>query len=338
MIQQVIATLAEGKPVSGQMVEQSVEEVLAGQATPAQIGALLLGLRMAGETAEHLAAAARVTRAHAIAVLLPNSKGPILDTCGTGGDGHDTFNISTVSAIVLAACGVTVAKHGNRAASSRCGSADLLEALGINLDMPPAQVAACIEEVGVGFMFARSHHPAMRHAAPVRAELGIRTIFNLLGPLANPAGASHQLLGIGDATKRALLAEVLIDLQIQRAWVVTGAEGLDEVSLSGPTQVTEIDAGKQRELEVVPEDFGLTRAPLSALVGGDIEHNRGIALDILDGKAGPKRDAVVLNSAAALCVTGLAQSPLQGAELAAAALDSGRARQTLDRWVAFSRG
>lgn len=337
MIAEAVRSLAAGGELPPAAVEGAVQEILAGEADPIQVAALLMGLRMAGETAAQIAAAARVMRGHALSVQV-STPGPVLDTCGTGGDGHDTFNISTLAAVVIAACDVTVAKHGNRAASSRCGSADLLEALGVPLDMPPERVGSCIDEVGIGFMFARTHHPAMRHVGQVRAALGIRTLFNFLGPVTNPAGATHQLLGVGDPQRQHLLADVLRELQVERAWVVCGDQGMDEVALSGPTQVIELDRGQRTEWTLTPEDFGVERAPVTALQGGDAARNRELALDILAGGAGPIRDAVVVNAAAGLCVAGRAPSPLAGAQLATEALATGRARERLERWIRYGRG
>ena len=263
-------------------------------------------------------------------------QGPVLDTCGTGGDGSGTFNISTLASVVVAACGVTVAKHGNRAASSRCGSADLLEALGVNLELSPERIGQCIDQVGIGFMFARAHHPAMRYAGPVRAELGVPTLFNLLGPLTNPASASHQLMGVGNAAVHLLMAQVLSRLPVTHAWVVAGAPALDEVSLSGPTKVYDVTPGDVKEFTLTPADFGLDEAPLAALAGGDAAENAHLARGLFAGGKGPKRDAVVINAAAALCVTGHATSPLEGAKMAAAALDDGRAASKLAEWIRFT--
>jgi anthranilate phosphoribosyltransferase len=273
-------------------------------------------------------------RKRAIAVPVRVS-GPLLDTCGTGGDGADSFNISTVAAIVVAACGVSVAKHGNRAASSKSGSADVLEALGVDINAPAERIARSIEQVGIGFMFSRAHHPAMKHVAPVRAEIGVRTLFNFIGPLTNPANATHQLLGVGDGKRLLAMAEVLSMLGTQGAWIVHGHGGLDEVSLSGPTRVAELRDGKVRTFELQPSDFGVPAAELGALRGGDASENAAIARAILAGERGPKRDAVVVNAGAALCAAGVADSPADGARRAAAALDDGRAQAKLAAWTAF---
>lgn len=331
-----IVQVVEGRDLSAASMEHAMEEVLAGAASPVQIAALAVGLRMKGETTEEIAAAARVMRRRCVASVL-DVDGPVLDTCGTGGDGLDTFNISTVTAIVAAAAGVRVAKHGNRAASSRAGSADVLEALGVCIDLRAEQVARCVREVGIGFLFARSHHAALRHAAPVRQELGLRTFFNMLGPLTNPAGATHQVVGVYDGARVRQLAEVLGVLGSRAAWVVHGHGGIDELSTSGPTQVAELRDGVVVERSVSPEDFGLQPAPLEALVGGDAATNARIARAVLAGEPGPRRTAVLLNAAASLCVAGLADSPRAGAERAAEVIDSGQAAAKLDAWVALTQ-
>jgi anthranilate phosphoribosyltransferase len=330
-----IAKLVAGQALDAASMEQAMDAVLRGEASEIQVAALLVALRIKGESVDEIAAAARVMRRHAVLVPLQVS-GPIVDTCGTGGDGTGSFNISTVAAIAVAACGVTVAKHGNRAASSQSGSADVLEALGVDLGASPERIARCIEQVGIGFMFARAHHPAMKHVAQVRAQLGVRTLFNFLGPLANPAGATHQLLGVGDSARLEVMAEVLCRLGTQGAWVVHGHGGLDEVSLGGRTRVAEVRGGSVRCFELGPEDFGVATAEISALRGGDAAQNATIARAILAGERGPKRDAVVVNAAAALCAAGVAATPAEGARMAAAALDDGRASAKLAAWVAFS--
>jgi anthranilate phosphoribosyltransferase len=336
MMREAIERAVAGKELDGPLVESAVESILSGQASAAQISAFLVAMRMKGETAEELAAAARVMLRHCVRV--PHDSGSVvLDTCGTGGDALGTFNISTVSAIVTAACGVTVAKHGNRAASSKAGSADVLEALGVAIEMSPERVAECLRQVGIGFMFARTHHPAMRHAAPVRSELGIRTLFNLLGPLTNPAGATHQLLGVFAADRVEQMARVLSLLGSRGAWVVHGEEGMDEVSPCGATRVAQIAAGEVSVFELRPEDFEVERVGLDALRGGDAGRNAAIAREILAGDKGPRRDAVVINSAAALCAAGLVDSPARGAERATQALDSGAAEAKLHEWIEYSR-
>jgi anthranilate phosphoribosyltransferase len=332
MIKSLIARVAEGHDLEPAAMERAIDTILRGEASAVQIAGLLVALRMKGETADELAAAARVMRKHMVPVHVHRAS-PLVDTCGTGGAGSVTFNISTVAAIVLCACGVKVAKHGNRAATSQSGSADVIEALGISLDLAPDRIARCIDEVGIGFMFARAHHPAMKHAAPVRAELGVRTLFNWLGPLSNPAGATHQLLGVVDPSRLEVMAEVLRRLGSQGAWIVHGHGGMDDVSLSGPTRVAALRGGELSCFDLTPADFGLESSDLAALSGGDAPHNAEIARAILAGERGSRRDAVVINAAAALCAAGIADSPRVGAARAAAALDSGAARAKLAQWV-----
>jgi anthranilate phosphoribosyltransferase len=339
-MREVLEELVQGRELSAAAMEAAIESIFTGAATPAQIAALLIALRMKGESAGELAAAARVMRRHALPVKT-SGKGPLLDTCGTGGDGSGSFNVSTAAAIVVAACGVRVAKHGNRAASSKSGSADVLEALGIDLTQSAELIGKSIDGIGIGFMFARSHHPAMKHAAPVRAELGVRTLFNFLGPLSNPAGATHQLLGVGDGSKLRLMADVLRLLGAEGAWVVHGHGGLDEISVSGETRVIELKNGDLQERTVTPEDFGVERSATDALRGGDAAENAQMMRDLFAGERGAhyaaKRDAVVVNAGAALCVAGAASSPREGAARAAQALDSGAASAKLAEWIAFGR-
>lgn len=337
MISEAIKAVVAGSDLSDNEVEAAMDAILDGEASPAQIAAFVVGLRMKGESASEIAAAARALRKHCKAIR-PNVDGPLLDTCGTGGDGLHTFNISTAAAIVAASCGVAVAKHGNRAVSSKAGSADVLEALGVRIDLPGDRVLKSIEEVGIGFMFAPSHHAAMRHAAPVRRELGVRTLFNLLGPLSNPASATHQVVGVYDATRLEQLAQALGALGLTAAWVVHGQGGLDEVSPAGPTRVAELANGEVTCFEVRPVDFGLDPVRLEALGGGDASRNAEIIRAVLDGEQSPARSAVVLNAAAALRVAGLAEDPKAAAERAAAAIDRGDAKRKLERWAAFTRG
>lgn len=332
MISDAIRRLVAGHDLPSGDVEAVMDTILEGSATAAQIAGFVVALRMKGESSEEIAAAARSLRKQCESIR-PDVAGPVLDTCGTGGDGLHTFNISTAAAIVAASCGVAVAKHGNRAVSSKAGSADVLEALGVRIDLSPSQVARCIEEVGIGFLFAPSHHAAMRHAAPVRRELGIRTLFNLLGPLANPASATHQVVGVFDADRVEQLAEALGALGLSAAWVVHGEGGLDEVSPSGPTKVAELVGGQVRTFELVPEDFGLAAVPLDALRGGDAAENAEIIRRVLRGDPGPARTAVVLNAAAGLCVTGMASDPASAAARVGEAIDSGAALGTLERWA-----
>jgi len=332
-LRDAIRTAVRGEALDADAMEAAMEHILSGDASPVRIAALAVALRMRGETTEELAAAARVLRRRAVPLLLPEGE-RFLDTCGTGGDGAGTFNISTTSAFVVAACGVKVAKHGNRAVSSQSGSADVLEALGIALTPEPAEVAATLDDVGMAFLFAPAFHGAMRHAAPVRRELGLRTFFNLLGPLANPAGASHQILGVYDPARLTSVAEVLGELGVQGAWVVHGEGGLDEVSPCGPTAVAVLADGEVTERTIEPADFGVEPVPIESLAGGDAARNAAIARAILDGEPGGPRAAVVVNAAAALCAAGEADDPRAAAERAAAAIDSGAARSVLERWVA----
>jgi anthranilate phosphoribosyltransferase len=336
VIADAIKQAVAGHDLSSTDIEAAMDAILGGEASDAQIAAFVVALRMKGESADEIAAAARALRKHC-ETIQPNVDGPLLDTCGTGGDGLSTFNISTAAALVAAACGVAVAKHGNRAVSSQAGSADVLEAFGVRIDLTPERVQQCIEEVGIGFLFAPSHHGAMRHAAPVRRELGVRTLFNLLGPLSNPASATHQVVGVYDGGRVEQLAQALGSLGLTAAWVVHGQGGLDEVSPSGATSVAELRGGKVRTFEVTPADFGLPEVPLEALRGGDAPHNAEIIRSVLDGEQGPARIAVLLNAAAGLCVTGVANDPKVAAERAAEAVDSGAASQTLERLVRFTR-
>ncbi len=335
-MREAIEIAVQARDLDESLMEKAMEAILAGEASNAQIAALVVALRMKRETAQELAVAAKVMRRHCQPVTFKTEE-VLLDTCGTGGDGSGTFNISTTTAIVVSACGVAVAKHGNRAASSKSGSADVLEQLGVVLEMPSDRVAECLRENGIGFMFARTYHPAMRFAAPVRSELGIRTLFNLLGPLTNPASATHQLLGIYDPSRLEQIAQVLALLGSKRAWVVHGEDGLDEVSPTGKTRVAQLDDGKVSTFELSPEDFGVEQISLDAIKGGNAERNAAITREILAGQKGPRRDVVLLNAAAALCVAGKADSPEQGARRAAEAIDSGAASAKLDAWITFGR-
>jgi len=289
---------------------------------------------MKGETAAEVAGLVRSMRALALPL---DVAGPLVDTCGTGGDRAGTFNVSTVAAVVAAGAGARVAKHGNRAASGKCGSADLLEAWGVVIDLPPAGVAACIEQVGIGFCFATTFHPAMRHAIPVRRELGVPTVFNFLGPLTNPAGAQHQTIGVSDRAMAAKMAGVLARLGSTHALVFHGADGLDELTTTGPSTVWEVRAGTVEERDIDPGELGIPRADVADLRGGGVEINRVIADDVLAGKAGPARDIVVLGAAAALVAADRVDGLAAGLELASQALDSGAAADILSRWVEVSR-
>jgi anthranilate phosphoribosyltransferase len=328
---EAIGIVATGRTLGRAEAEGAMASVMAGEATPAQLGALLAALAVRGETVDEIAGFAAAMRAAAVPVTVADGA---IDTCGTGGDRSGSFNISTVAAIVAAAAGARVAKHGNRAASSTCGSADVLEALGVKIDLGPESVAACVGDVGVGFMFAPRFHPAMRHAGPVRREIGIRTIFNVLGPLANPAGVKRQLLGVPSAALGERMVAVLRELGADRALVVHSADGLDEISPSGPTRTWELRDGAIRESELTPEDAGLERAPRDSVRGGDSATNAGIARAVLSGAARDgARTAVLLNAGAACYVAGLSRDVRGGVGLAAHAIESGAAMATLEAWA-----
>jgi len=334
MIREAIARLVERQDLSSEDAEAVMGEIMHGEATPAQIAAYLMALRLKGESVEEIMGSARAMKAHALKVEARET----VDTCGTGGDGLGTFNISTVAALVAAGAGVPVAKHGNRAASSRCGSADLLEALGVRIDLGPQEVARCVDEVGMGFLFAPHFHPAMKHAAPVRREMGVRTIFNIIGPMVNPASPAYQLLGVFSPHLTATLARVLGLLGTKGAMVVHGADGLDELSTTGPNRVSELRGGKVTDSTLDPLAMGLPRARLQDLQGGNVEENVRITLGILEGEKGPRRDAVLLNAAAALYIAGRASDVGQGLKAAARAIDSGQARKKLEQLAAFTQG
>jgi anthranilate phosphoribosyltransferase len=311
-----------------------MEEIIEGSATSAQIAAFAVALRMKGETATEIAGLARVMRREAVHVRV---SGEVVDTCGTGGDGLSTFNISTVAAFVAAGAGARVAKHGNRAYTSSCGSADVLEALGVAIDLQPEEVARCVDRAGIGFMFAPMYHPAMKHAAGPRKDIGIRTVFNLLGPLTNPAGASSQLLGVAAVGLAPIMGEVLGLLGCRRALVVHGEDGLDEVSLSGRTFAYEVSGGTIRAFNVDPESLGLRRYPLKALAGGTAAENAVIAEVVLHGERGPRRDVVLMNAGAALYVAGQVESLRDGVGAAAESIDSGSAAGRLEALRSLSR-
>jgi len=320
-------------------------EVLAGEATDAQIAALLVALHMKGETVEEIVGFAEAIRAAATPLRVhPNSmvdvsdteRDALVDTCGTGGDTSGTFNISTASALVAAGAGVRVAKHGNRSVTSKCGSADVMEALGVNLGLPPARLAACLDEVGMVFLFAPAMHSAMKYAQPARRELRLRTVFNLLGPLTNPAHANGQVVGVYSAELVEKLAEALSLLGLRRALVVHGNDGLDEITITSSTRVAEVRDGSVRGYEVTPEELGVKRASLGDLAGGDAAANAAIIREILEGKKSPRRDVVLLNAAAALVAGGKADRLSDAVPLAAAAIDSGQAAKKLEALVRFT--
>ena len=332
----LLQKLVEGSDLTPAEVESAFESIFQGEATPAQMGAFLVALRMKGETPAEIAAAATVMRRRATPVRLPPGR-VVLDTCGTGGDGAGTFNISTAAALVVAGAGVTVAKHGNRSVSSRSGSADLLTACGVQVDAPVETVERCLAEVQIGFLYAPALHAAMRHVAPVRREVGVRSVFNLLGPLANPARAPRQLLGVYAASLVPVVAETLARLGTERALVVHGLEGLDEISPSGPTRAAWVEAGQVREVELHPEVGGLRPVHGTAIRGGTPEENAAVLAALLEGHAGAVRDAVLLNAGAALWVADAVQTLAEGVLRAAESIDSGAARTRLERLIALTR-
>jgi anthranilate phosphoribosyltransferase len=330
---EAIAKLVKCQNLTEEEAGAAFEIIMRGDATPSQIAGFLVALRMKGETAEEITGFARTARAMATPIQVD---GALLDTCGTGGDGLATFNISTLAAIVAAACGARVAKHGNRAASSLCGSADVLEQLGVKIDLAPEDVARCIDEAGIGFLFAPVFHPSFRFAGVSRRELGLRTVFNVLGPLCNPAGARYQALGVADGQQAGKMAEVLLRLGIERAIIFHADDGMDELSVASPSHVIEID-GHRKEYELDPAGLGLPRAPVESMRGGGPEENARLAREVLGGAKGPRRDVVLLNSAAALRAAGLARDWKEGLGLAADAIDSGRAGEVLQRWARISQ-
>lgn len=339
-IKEAIAKVVERKSLTAPEMESVMTQIMTGDATPAQVAALITGLRMKGETVNEITGAARVMRQQATRIEtglnLDDDNTVLVDTCGTGGDGSHTFNISTVTALVVAGAGIKVAKHGNRSVSSSCGSADVLKALGVNLELSPEQVAESIREIGIGFLFAPLLHGAMKYAIGPRREIGVRTIFNLLGPLTNPAGANVQLLGVYDGDLVLTLAEVLKDLGSRRAMVVHGADGLDELSLAGSNRIAWLKDDEITELTISPGEAGLTEAPLSALVGGEPDFNAELVIKALNGAAGPQRDVVLLNSAALFVSAGQVDDFPQGVELAKTTIDEGCARRKLEELIEFS--
>jgi anthranilate phosphoribosyltransferase len=345
MIHDAIQKAVAGEDLSRVEAEAAMEQILSGSSSDAQIAAFLTALRMKGETVDELVGFATSMRRHAALTFRPLTlpEGAILvDTCGTGGDARGTFNISTAAAFVVAGAGVRVAKHGNRSISSRCGSADVLEHFGVRMDLPSERVAQAIEEVGIGFLFAPAVHTATRHAMPVRRELRMRTVFNLLGPLTNPAGATVQVVGVYHADLTELIARALGELGVRRAFVVHGADGLDEISISGETAIAELRDGIVRRYTVTPEDFGLRRASLESIQGGDTKHNAEIIHKILGRSLlyrphGAYREIVLANASAALVAAGRAADFIDGVKIAAKSIDSGAARERLEALVAFSQ-
>ncbi len=329
----LIAKVATGASLTRAEAAVAFDRMMSGEATPSQMGGLLMALRVRGETVDEITGAVTVMRAKMLRVTAPKDA---IDIVGTGGDASGSFNISTCAAFIVAGCGVPVAKHGNRALSSRAGAADVLGALGVRIDLTPAQISRCISEAGIGFMFAPAHHPAMKNVGPTRVELGTRTIFNLLGPLSNPAGVTRQMIGAFSRQWIEPMAQVLGNLGAEAAWVVHGSDGLDEITTSGPTSVAALERGKVRLFEITPDEAGLPRAKPEALRGGDAAENAKALLDVLKGRPSAFRDAALLNAAAALVVAGRAKDLAEGARMAARSIDSGEAEGRLDRLIALS--
>jgi len=334
-LKSTIGKVAAGEKLSREEAEQAFNVIMSGEATPVQIGAFLTALRLRGETVDEISGAVATMRAKMTPVEAPAGA---IDVVGTGGDASGSYNISTASAFVVAGAGVPVAKHGNRALSSKSGAADTLKALGVNIELPPDRIAVCIRDAGIGFMFAPMHHAAMKHVGPARAELGFRTVFNLIGPLSNPAGVKRYLLGVFSPDWVEPLANVLAGLGAERAWVVHGAGGLDEISPAGETKVAALDNGTVTMFTIAPADAGLTPSPAEAIKGGDAAHNAEALRRVLEGEAGAYRDTVLLNAGAALVVAGLARDLAEGVALAVESIDTNKARERLDRLVAVSNG
>ena len=334
MIREAIETVVGGGSLSMEDAAAAMNEIMSGEATPAQFGAFVTALRIKGETVDEIAGMAQVMREHSLHVEVD---GALVDTCGTGGDGSGTFNISTAAAFVAAGAGAKVAKHGNRAMSGSSGSADVLEALGAKIDLKPESVARCINETGFGFMFAQGFHPSMRFAAGPRREIGIRTVFNILGPLTNPAGAGAQVIGVADASMADKMAQVLGRLGSRRALVVHGNDGLDEISIADSTRVWELKDGAVSEYDISPADFGLSAVSLDDIQASDAEQSASMLRDVLAGKTGAARDVVLLNAAAALLAANKVLSISTGVEIAADAIDTGSAWRSMEAFVALSQ-
>lgn len=332
---QTLNQVINGQDLNFDAMQNTMRQVMAGELTPVQISGLLIALRIKGETVDEIAAAASVMRELSTKVDIQDTT-HLIDTCGTGGDGIQTFNVSTVSAFVAAAAGAKVAKHGGRSVSSICGSADVLEALGVNVNQTPEQVADCVNKIGIGFMFAPNHHSAMKHSAPVRRELGVRTMFNLLGPLTNPANAKRQLMGVFSASLTGKLAHVLKQLGSEHVMVVCGADGMDEISFTGDTHVAELKDGQVHEYTLNPQHFGLSLHDLSSIKVSDANASKTMILDVLSGKKGPAREIVLLNAGAAIYVSDIASSLQAGIDTAANMLDSGKAMQQLQQLIAMT--
>ena len=346
MILESLKKVVEREDLSAEDAFMTMDEIMSGKATDAQIAAFLTALRLKGETVEEITGFARAMREKVTPVkvrgqveasISGSDREALVDTCGTGGDASNTFNISTATAFVVAGAGIPVAKHGNRSVSSLCGSADVVEALGVSLELSPEQVGSCIDEMGIGFLYAPLLHKAMKYVMTARKEIRIRTVFNILGPLTNPAGAASQVVGVYQERLTEVLARVLNELGARRAFVVHGLDGLDEVSLSGESRISEVKGGRVQTYTVSPEDFGLKRAPLSELQGGNAAENAEIIRRILSGEEGPRRDVVLMNAAVALVAGGKANDFQEGVKLAARSIDSGAAMEKLSRLVEFSR-
>jgi len=332
-VRALIGKVATGAALSREEAASAFEQMMSGEATPSQMGGLLMALRVRGETVEEITGAVSAMRAKMLRVSAPPEA---IDVVGTGGDASGSFNISTCAALIVAGAGVPVAKHGNRALSSRSGAADVLTALGVNIDLAPDKIARCIREAGIGFMFAPAHHPAMKNVAATRVELGTRTIFNLLGPLSNPAGVRRQMIGVFSRQWTQPLTQVLKNLGAERVWVVHGSDGLDEITTAGPTSVAALEDGAVKIFEISPEEVGLRRVKPEALRGGDAAENAKAVRSVLEGKASAFRDVSLLNAAAALVVADRAATLKQGLHLAAQSVDSGEAEGRLDRLIVVS--
>ncbi len=331
---EILGKLTAGVDLSRPEARAALDDIMSGRATPAQTSAFLVSLRIKGETTEEMAGLVETMRSVGVRVSIGE---PVVDTAGTGGDRSGTFNISTTAALIAAGAGAKVAKHGNRSASSKCGSADVLEALDVGIELDPEETAEMVTEAGFGFFFAPRYHPAMKYVVPIRRQLAIPTVFNFLGPLTNPAGATRQLIGVYDSRMAERMIGVLARLGTERALVVHADDGLDEISVSGPTRGFQLVDGEVTPVVFTPEDFGLDPADVSELIGGDAETNAGILRAVLAGETGPRRDAAVANAAATLMVAGLAESPAEGARSAARSIDSGAAAAVLDRVIKLSR-
>ena len=335
MIKEAINKVADGHDLSMSETETAMNEIMSGEATPAQIAAFITALRIKGETAEEIAGCAKIMQQNALQVNPKRTD--VVDTCGTGGDASGTFNISTTVAFVVAGTGLGVAKHGNRSITSKCGSADLMEALGIKISLAPEQVAQCVDEVGIGFCFAPAFHPAMKYATPVRQEIGLRTVFNVLGPLANPARAKRQLIGVYSENLTETIADVLRALKSERAFVVHGADGLDELSTTGVNRVSELKDGQVISYKIDPEELGIAKASLQDLLGGTLDENAQITRKILNGDSGPKRDIVLLNAAAVLIAGGKAKDFKEGIMIATESIDNSAALKKIDELAKMSQ-